>query len=130
MLIREYEKHGAAQRGEFGVSPRAIETYFRKQGFLVITTCKDDDQSMDEIDQKSQVLIATVYNDANDITKQVHTICITKDGGNGYVLHNAYRRDKNGVYTASAPYATLSDAVSHISRYEAKLIYLIGIAAE
>lgn len=42
--------------------------------------------------------------------------------GNGYVLHNTYCRDKNGVY------ATLLDAVRHISRYEAKLIYLIGIA--
>lgn len=127
-LIREYEKNGAALRGEFGVSPRAIETYFRKYGFLVTTTYKDDGQSLNMVDRQSQVLIATVYNDANDITKQIHTICITKDVGKEYVLHNTYRRDKNGAYTASAPYATLEDAVSHSSRYGAKLIYLIGIA--
>ena len=128
MLICEYEKYGAALRGEFGVSPRAIETYFRKHGFAVTTTDKDDDPSLNNVDQKSQVLIATVYNDGNDITKQVHTICITKDVGNGYVLHNTYRRDKNGVYIASDPYATLLDAVRHVSGYETKLIYLIGIA--
>lgn len=127
-LIREYEKYGAALRGEFGVSPRAIETYFKKRGFLVTTTYKDDEQSLNVVDSQCQVLIATVYNDANDITKQIHTVCITKDVENGYVLHNAYRRDKNGVYTVSTSYATLSDAVSHISGYEAKLIYLIGIA--
>lgn len=129
MLICEYEKYGSALRGEFGVSPRAIETYFKKHGFLVTTTYKNDEQSLDMVNRQSQALIATVYNDANDITKQIHTVCITKDAGKGYVLHNTYRKDKNGAYIANVSYATLSDAVSHISGYEAKLIYLIGIAA-
>lgn len=127
-LIREYEAHGAALRGEFGVSPKAIEAYLRKHGFWVTTTDKGDGESLEMVDRQSQVLIAVVYNDANDITQQVHTICITKDAGTGYVLHNAYRQDKSGKYIASTPYATLSNAISHISRYEAKLIYLIGIA--
>ena len=127
-LIRKYEACGAALCGIFGVSPRAIEDYFRKQGVLVMTTDKSDSESLNMVDSQCQVLIATVYNDANDITKQVHTVCITKDTGNGYVLHNAYRRDQNGTYIASTPYATLSDAISNISRNETKLIYLIGIA--
>lgn len=128
-LIREYEAKGAARRGEFGVSPRAIKAYFRKHGFSVVTTDRDDDKSLKTVDSQSRVLIATVYNDANDITRQIHTVCITKEAGNGYVLHNAYRRDNNGTYIASAPYTSLSDAIRHISRYGAKLIYLIGIAA-
>lgn len=127
-LIREYEEHGAALRGEFGVSPRAIEEYFRKHGFSVMTTDKGDGESLEMVDRQSQVLVAVAYNDANDITQQVHTICITKDVGKGYVLHNAYRKDKSGKYIASAPYGTLSDAISNMSRYEPKLIYLIGIA--
>lgn len=126
-LISEYEAKGAARRGEFGVSPRAIETYFKKHGFSVVTTDRGDDKSLEKVDSQSRVLIATVYNDANDIMKQIHTVCITKETGK-YVLHNAYRRDNNGVYIASDPYSTLSDAISHISRYGAKLIYLIGIA--
>lgn len=128
-LIREYEKYGAALRGEFGVSPRAIETYFRKHGFPVAATDKDDRESLNRVAARSRVMIATVYNDAGDITKQVHTICITKDEGKGYVLHNAYRRDKDGTYVASVPYATVADAISNISGREVKLIYLIGIAA-
>ena len=128
-LIRRYEARGAALWGKFGVSPRAIEDYFRKQGVLVMTTAKGDSKSLNMVDSQSQVLIATVYNDANDITRQIHTVCITKDTGSGYVLHNAYRRDKNGTYIASAPYPTLSDAISNISRNETKLIFLIGIGA-
>ena len=128
-LISEYEAKGAARRGEFGVSPRAIKAYFGKHGFSVVTTDKDDDKSLKTVDSQSRVLIATVYNDANDIMRQIHTVCITKEAGNGYVLHNAYCRDNNGAYIVSDTYASLSDAIRHISRYGAKLIYLIGIAA-
>ena len=127
-LIRVYEAHGAAMRGEFGTSPRAVEAYFRKQGFQVTATDKKDGASLETVDRQSQVLIAVAYNNANDITQQIHTICITKEVGKGYVLHNAYHRDKNGKYLASAPYSTLLDAIGDMSRYEPKLIYLIGIA--
>ena len=126
-LIREYEKRGAALRGEFGTSPLAIEAYFRKQGLQVTATVKGDAASLETVDRQSRVLIAVAYNNANDITQQVHTICITKEE-RGYILHNAYRKDKSGNYIASAPYATLSDAISKMSGDEAKLIYLIGIA--
>lgn len=126
-LIREFEEKGAALKGEFGVSPQAIEVYFKKHGFLTAATDKGDDKSLKRVDMQSQVLIATVYNDVNDITRQVHTVCITKEG-NGYVLHNAYRKDQNGKYAASSPYALLSDAIAKISGYETKLLYLIGIA--
>lgn len=127
-LIRGYEVRGAALRGELGVSPKAIAAFFKKQGFLVAATDKGDREALEIVDKKSQVLIAVAYNDAYDITQQIHTICITKDAGKGYVLHNAYHRDKNGKYIASAPYATLSDAVNNMSKHEPKLIYLIGIA--
>ena len=128
-LICEYEKCGAALWGEFGVSPRAIESYFKRHGFIVTTTDKNDSRSLEILASQCRVWIATVYNDANDITKQVHTVCITKDSGTGYVLHNAYHSDKDGNYISSIPYETLTDAISHISKYETKLIYLIGIAA-
>lgn len=128
-LIREYEAQGSALGGEFGASPRAIEAYFKRKGFFVFTTHKDDDEALNRVDDQSQVLIATVYNHAHDITCQIHTVCITKEAGSGYVLHNAYCRDENGKYVASSPYKTLSDAISHISRYGAKLIYLIGISS-
>ena len=67
-----------------------------------------------------------MYNNAKDITAQIHTVCITKED-NGYILHNAYCMDQNGAYAASIPYATLKEAIAHISKQEVKMIYLIGI---
>lgn len=127
-LISEYEARGSALGGEFGASPRAIAAYFKRKGFVVTATDKGDNEALNRVDSGSQVLIATVYNNAHDITSQVHTVCITKEAESGYILHNAYRRDESGKYIASSPYKTLSDAIGHISRYEAKLIYLIGIS--
>lgn len=126
-LISAYESHGAVLLGEFGTSPRAIERYFRQNGFTVAVSYGEKFDEADRIGDTYHVMIATVYNDKNDITKQVHTVCITGNRNNGYVLHNAYLMNENGTYVESAPYKTVADAVSHISRYCPKLIYLIGI---
>ena len=125
-LIGEYEKHGAALWGEFGVSPPAVCAYLKKYGFSVVTAKKDNDKSLDMADSRCRVFIVTVYNDAKDITAQIHTICITKEE-NKYILHNAYRRNQKGDYVASISYATLKEAIAHISGQEVKMIYLIGV---
>lgn len=126
-LISAYEAGGAALQGEFGTSPRAIAAYFKRNGFTVMTACGEESAKVAEIGNVCSVLIATVYNDKEDITKQVHTVCITFEAGRGYVLHNAYRINAKGTYVESVPYRTAADAVGHISGYEPKLIYLIGI---
>lgn len=127
-LIRSYERRGAALFGKFGVAPTAIAAYFRKNGFLVETADGENEPAVEAVGRKYTVMIATVINDKNDITKQIHTVCITKKPDGGYVLHNAYYRDEKGRYRESTPYQTLWEAVGHISRREPKLIYLIGIA--
>lgn len=126
-FIYDYEAYGAALLGEFGTSPYAIKKYFQKKGFSVAAAYGDDQTAVETIGSTYKVMIATVYNDGNDITKQVHTVCITAEAGKGYVLHNAYLVNKSGTYVESVPYGTLADAIGHISRYEPKLIYLIGI---
>lgn len=126
-LILDYETYGAALWGEFGTSPYAIAKYFKKKGFSVAAAHGNDYTAVDVIVNKYKVMIATVYNDRNDITKQVHTVCITVDSNKRYILHNAYITNKSGAYVESVPYAALTDAIRHISRYEPKLIYLIGI---
>ena len=128
-LRGEYEKPGAALWGEFGVSPPAVCAYLKKQGLSVVTAKKDDDKSLDTADSRCRVFIATVYNNAKDITAQIHTVCITKED-NGYILHNAYCMDQNGAYAASIPYATLKEAIAHISKQEVKMICLIGIVSD
>lgn len=125
-LIQHFETSGAALWGEFGTSPWAVADYFKKCGFNVLLSYGEKD-TMEIIERESPVMIATVYNDRNNITRQIHTVCITRERGHGYILHNAYFRNKEGIYTASPSYATLQDAVMHISRYETELICLLGI---
>lgn len=127
-LIRSYEKRGAALFGKFGVAPTAIRNYFRRKGFSVETADGENGPAVEAVGRKYAVMIATAINDKNDITKQIHTVCITKRPDGSYVLHNAYYRDENGRYRESVPYQTLQEAVGHISRRDPKLIYLIGIA--
>lgn len=123
-LIRHFEADGAALWGEFGTSPLSVAKYFRKCGFNVLLSYGEE-HTMKVIEQKSLVMIATVYNDRNDITRQIHTVCITR--GNGFILHNAYFQDRDGKYIASPSHVTLQEAIAHISKYETKLICLIGI---
>ena len=128
-LIRRFEAKGAALRGEFGTSPLALARYLKSSG-MEVRTSYGKQRSVEEIERESTVMIATVYNDGNDITKQIHTVCITRDVSGGYVLHNAYCRDKTGRYTESISYPTLREAITHISGYGAKLLYLIGISRQ
>lgn len=129
-LIAAFEARGAALWGVFGVAPTAIAAYFRKNGFAVETADGADEKAVAEIARNHNVMIATAYNDRNDITAQIHTVCITRDHGRNFVLHNAYHRDEKGRFQESRPYMTIQEAVSHISRREPKLIYLIGIQRE
>ncbi len=86
-----------------------------------------DTKTVKEIARRNKVMIATAYNDKNDIMAQIHTVCITKNREGKFVLHNAYHRNDKGRFCESRPYDTLQEAVRHLSRREPKLIYLIGI---
>lgn len=126
-LIEAYEARGAALWGAFGVAPTMITKYFKKNGFMVKTADGADEAAVAEIACGHNVMIATAYNDKNDITAQIHTVCITKKRDGGFVLHNAYQKDEKGRYSESRPYLTFQEAVAHISGREPKLIYLIGL---
>ncbi len=126
-LIGAYEARGAALWGAFGVTPTAIAAYFKKNAFALRTADGADEAAVEEIAGSHKVMIATAYNDKNDITEQIHTVCITKNRDGKFILHNAYRQDERGQYRESRPYETLREAAAHISHRESKLIYLIGI---
>lgn len=129
-LIRTFEARGAALMGTFGTAPTAIADYFRKNGFCVETTDGTNEEEVDRIGRRYAVLTATAYNNKNDITGQIHTVCITRNRDGKYVLHNAYLRDEKGRYRESVLYKTLQEAVAHISGREPRLIYLIGIGGQ
>lgn len=118
-MISEYEKDGMVMAGKFGTAPKAIEDYFKKNGFTTAFTTREAD--FDNIGKNFQSLILTMYNDKNDISKEVHTVNISKDNGM-LTAHNVYCNGK-----VVGPYKTVSEVIKSINAGKAKGISLIGI---
>lgn len=100
-LIANFEKKGAALRGAIGTSPLALRKYLGKKGVRTRLLWKNED-----IDDRVQMAIATVYNDKSSLFHQIHTIAFIKDEQNGFVPYNA-RHNKPG-------YATLKEALEGV----------------
>lgn len=126
-LITVFEQRGAALKGEFGVAPHAIRDYLKNGGYDVTATSSTEAEDICKLGADSHTVIATVYNDKNNIMEEIHTVCITKRDGI-FVVHNDYTKDgkRPGVYKERGGYATLGEAVDSIGR-DAQSIYVIGI---
>ena len=90
-MISEYEKDGMVLSGKFGTAPKAIKDFLDKHGFKTEMTTNEAD--FDNFGKKFQSLILTMYNDKDDISKEVHTVNICKEGGK-FVSHNLYCNGK------------------------------------
>lgn len=127
-MISYFEKHGAVLWGEWGTSPTAVYEYMDKKyqnkatvnvEMYVPEKKKLPDEKVDEIGANGKVFIATVYNDGEDITKQIHTVCISKEKDGSYKVYNTGGKEKSD-------FQTLSDAIDGMSSYS-QLISLISI---
>ncbi len=113
-VLYAFEELGSALRGALGVSPIAIFFYMKKHcpgmkvNFRLNANVTPD------------LAVATVFNDKYNLFKALHTVCIEKTD-KGYVIHNAYRRDSKGKYVATTPYATLKEAIQHVTARPALL---------
>ena len=127
-LISYYERNGAALDGMWGVAPNAIEEYFIGQGYEVTSTNEKGPLTINMIGEQYDTVIVTAYNDANDITRQLHTVSITKETDGTYSVHNAFQKDANGKYISKEGYLTLQEAIDNISNYQPLAINVIGIS--
>lgn len=118
-MISEYEKDGMVMSGKFGTSPRAISDYLTKQGYK--TTLSTEEKDFDTVGKNHDSLILTMYNDKNDISKEVHTVNISKEAGK-YTAHNVYCNGK-----VVGPYNSVSEVIKNINGGKAKGISLIGV---
>ena len=131
-LITEFEKDGAVRDGKWGTSPDAVYNYMKKayKGDMTVNVSryvpdnKSSDKRVDDIGKENDVFIATVYNDKEDITAQIHTVCISKENNGTYNIYNA--GSKKSGYPTKKGYETLSDAIKDINK-DPKLIALIYI---
>ena len=120
-IISAYEKKGAAIGGRWGIAPHAIAVYFKTKGYRVRAYRRGTDE-LEQFGTENDVLIATAYNDSDNIMDQLHTVCITKTYDR-YYLHNAATHT-----TSQLGYDSLTDAVNHISHSNPMLISLIGVS--
>ena len=126
-LISSFEIRGAAWQGYFGIPPRYLASFLKKSGYRVQMYAGRKARNLDEFGQEGDVFIATVFNDIADITRQLHTVCITKKGGR-FIVHNgapARRSESSGGGQVGFP--NLSEAVTQISQYGAVPILLIKV---
>lgn len=118
-LVYEFERDGILANGRFGTSPKAMRDFFVKKGYETIFSTKVND--FDRIGESYDSLILTFYNDKKDISKQVHSVNITKLEGKLYV-HNLHCDGRK-----SGPYDTINQCLTTINGGQAKGISLIGI---
>lgn len=118
-LISTFEKDGMVFGGRFGTAPGAIKSYFEKKGYKVYFTTKE--KRFEEITEKSDVLILTMYNNKSDIRDQIHTVTITKQK-QGLCGHNVYGNGK-----IAGPNDCFLEFMEQICQGKSKGISLIGI---
>ena len=93
-----------ALNGKFGTSPKALRDFLKSNGFTAAFTAKEADFAA--FAAKYPGLIFTMYNDRNDIRKEIHTIHIGKVVG---------------------PFTSFDELIQNINGGKAKGISLIGI---
>ncbi len=129
-LISHFERDGAVLNGDFGVSPLAVYRYFVDRGYDVVMTARRDANIINDLGDKSDTVIVTVYNNQNDITDMVHTVSVTKREDGKYEVHNTNFKNENGQYAVrdnnGLGYDTVQDAIDDSSQDPAVLC-VIGI---
>ena len=118
-LIFYFEKDGMSLNGKFGTSPKALRDFLKSNGFTAAFTAKEADFSA--FAAKYPGLIFTMYNDRNDIRKEIHTIHISKKGSM-FTAHNVYCNGK-----VVGPFTSFDELIQNINGGKAKGISLIGI---
>lgn len=118
LLIADFERNGMVLGGKFGTSPMAIYKFLKKNNFGTEITWKE--KEFDLLSQKSDSMILTLYNDKNNILKEIHTVNISKN--KGYWVHNYF-----GNGEMLGPYKCIKDIFENINSGKTKGICLIGI---
>ncbi len=125
-LISDFEKFGAVLGGAFGTSVYAVffylKRYFKKTGFSLAKR----KPALDRLGERYQAFVVITPNDALNIARGLHIVCITRDS-RGFSVHNAYKKTRAGFYVVSIPYKTLSEAIENICERPLPLA-IIGVA--
>lgn len=118
LIIDYFEKDGIVLSGIFGTAPTAIEDFFVKKGFEIVSTTNEEEY--DKIGENCESFILTYYENKNNIFEQVHIVNISKNNGK-YSAHNI------GFNNHLKLYNSISEFINKENNGKSKGICLIGI---
>ena len=118
-LISGFEKDGMIFGGRFGTSPKALVDFFLKNGYKCDFT--RDESEIRRIEPLYDTFILTIYNDKDNIKRQIHTINVNKEMS-GLIAHNVYG---NGV--PIGPFPSFEVLLDSINKGKSKMICIMGI---
>ena len=131
-LIRIFESNGMVLNGYGGTAPGAIRKYLSREG--IPNKATSNARKFDSLAAESRCLILTLFNDRNDIRRQMHTICVTKQEaadpsepvpGSPRISYTAHNVSGNG--TVVGPYPTFPELMKHMNGGKSKIFFMIGI---
>ncbi|MBE6038448.1 MAG: hypothetical protein E7218_04515 [Anaerofustis stercorihominis] len=117
-LIKEFETDGMVLSGRGGTSPLAAYDYFLRHGYNVRFTA--DINEVQNI--TADAYIATIYNNKDDISRNIHSIAIVRNENGRFIALNC---DCNG--TIPEEYESIHELLCHIKNKNAKMICILGI---
>lgn len=120
-MIAAFERDGMVLSGKFGTAPKAVRDFLERQGFR--TEFVTDEMQFEDLGERSQSLILTMYNDKDDIRREVHTVSISKDP-DGYRAHNV---NCNG--DVLGPCGSLRELMAQMNGGRIKAVSMIGVAS-
>lgn len=126
-LIAQMEGRGPCLNGILGTSPVIIEEYLKDEGYNIKTLeGKDarDQKKVYELQGDYDTYIVTLYNDENDVSEYIHTMCITRvevDGEIKYMLRNDGKKD-------TLPQDSIYDCLEIYKDSNSKNICIIGVS--
>lgn len=118
-LISEFEKDGMIFGGRFGTSPKALLDFFSKNGYKCDFVRNESE--IRRIEPLYDTFILTIYNDKDNIKRQIHTINVNREMS-GLIAHNVYG---NGV--PMGPFPSVEVLLGSINKGRSKLICIFGI---
>lgn len=122
-LIHDFEQNGMVLNGFGGTAPRALQKYLTRLGVANQYTSRAG--KFNKLAEESSCIILTMFNDRNDIRRQMHTICITRQTAVSdvqYIAHNVYG---NGSVVGPCP--TFHELMNRMNNGNSKIFFMIGI---
>ncbi len=125
-LIAQIEGSGPCLNGILGTSPVIMEEYLKDEGYNIKTLEGKDARNvgkLEELQDEYDTYIVTLYNDENDVSGCVHTMCITSvetDGNIKYIIRNDGKAN-------TVPQDSIYDCLEAYKEGESKTICIIGV---